>query len=72
MNLFDVFDLLSIDFKYLILKKIIKFQIIDILNMLQTKDIITDDCIDTLLDKIAKWELETNDINYSWINNFNA
>ncbi|CAK84208.1 unnamed protein product (macronuclear) [Paramecium tetraurelia] len=65
LNLFNSLDLLSIEFKYSVLKRIVEHQIVDILNMLYTKNIITDDCIDTLMEQIAKWESETNKLNYS-------
>ncbi|CAD8161582.1 unnamed protein product [Paramecium octaurelia] len=65
LDLFDAFDILSIEFKYLVLDKIVKYQVIEILNMLLAKDQISDDFIDTVMEQIAKWESETNELNYS-------
>ncbi|CAD8169726.1 unnamed protein product [Paramecium octaurelia] len=65
LNLFNALDLLSIEFKYSVLKRIVEYQIIEIFNMLKTKNIMPDDFIDTIMEQIAKWESETNELNYS-------
>ncbi|CAD8113764.1 unnamed protein product [Paramecium primaurelia] len=65
LDLFDAFDLLSIEFKYEVLKRIVNYQIIEILNNLHSKKYINENCIDILLEQIAKWEQETHELNYS-------
>ncbi|CAD8127683.1 unnamed protein product [Paramecium sonneborni] len=64
-SLFESFDLLQIEYKYIILDKIVKYQIIEILNLLLAKDLISEDYLDTLFELITKWESECNELNYS-------
>mgnify|MGYP001808243206 CR=1 FL=1 len=57
--------MLEIEIKYLVLDKIVKFQIIEILNLLIAKGSINEDFYDTMAELFAKWESEVNELNYS-------
>ncbi|CAD8114258.1 unnamed protein product [Paramecium primaurelia] len=63
MNLFEAFDLLSIQFKLLILNKMVQYQIVETFHLFISRNDISQDFIETLQEYIENWQSEIYELN---------